>query len=121
MYDDASTESLQTLVYYVDKTTKTTLVANFIANVLISGALNYLWGMVNCLQIIAHYPMINVLMPANCQLLFTVVVKIATFDLIPVDGIMELIGRNLHTSQDAYKMPGNFEEFGYETTDPIQN
>ena len=77
--------------------------------------------MVNCLQIIAHYPLINVLMPANCQLLFTVVVKIATFDLIPVDGIMEEIKTHIKTAKDSYTMPENLQEFGYESTDPVQN
>ena len=82
--------------------------ANFVANILISGALNVLWGMVNCLQIIAHYPLINVSMPANCQLLFTIVVKIATFDLIPVDGIMDKLKGVLRTSHDDYRMGDNF-------------
>ena len=44
--------------------------------------------------------MINVLMPANCQLLFSYVVKIATFDLIPVDGIMEWIDKVVKTEND---------------------
>ena len=69
--------------------TKGSLVSNFALNIAVSGALNYLWGMVNCLQIIAHFPMINVLMPANVQMLFIIVVKIATFDILPIDGIME--------------------------------
>ena len=30
-------------------TSETSLVSNFIANIMISGALNYLWGMINCL------------------------------------------------------------------------
>ena len=89
-------------------TSKTSLVSNFIANILISGALNYLWGMINCLQIVAHFPMINVLMPANCQMLFMIVVKIATFDLIPVDGIMEGLDKLIVTKGDAYEMQHNF-------------
>ena len=72
-------------------TSQTSLASNFIANLVISGTLNYLWGMINSLQIVAHFPMINVLMPANCQVVFMIIVKIATFDIIPVDPIMEEI------------------------------
>ena len=64
--DNQATEVLQTIATLTEITGQTTLVANFIANMIISGALNFLWGMVNCLQIIAHYPLINVFMPANC-------------------------------------------------------
>ena len=60
--------------------------------------------MVNCLQIVAYFPMINVLMPANCVLLFTVIVKIVTFDMIPVDIIMDEIDEILKPSPDAYVM-----------------
>ena len=74
----------------------------------ISASLNYLWGLVNCLQIVAHLPMINVLMPANVQLLFQLVVKIATFDMLPVDGIMEWFDETIQTTSDPYAMPDNF-------------
>ena len=96
------------MVKAIDFSSQTTLVSNFIANVVISGALNYLWGMINCLQIVAHFPMINVLMPANCQLLFTIVVKVATFDMIPVDGLMDKINKFIVTDKDSYKMQNNF-------------
>ena len=57
--------------------------------------------------------MINVLMPANCQLLFTIVVKVATFDMIPVDGIMDKINQVIRTKNDEYSMQENFQAFGY--------
>ena len=51
--------------------------------------------------------MINVLMPANCQVLFMMIVKVATFDIIPVDGIMAAIDKAIPT-EDGYEMPQNF-------------
>ena len=50
----------------VDVTVKTVVISNFVFNILISGALSYLWGLINSLQIVSHFPLINVLMPANC-------------------------------------------------------
>ena len=76
---------------YADAVTSTAILSNFIINILLSGSLNLLWGMINCIQIVSHFPLINVLVPANCKFVFSIMVKIATFDVIPVDGIMESI------------------------------
>ena len=101
--------------------TSTAIISNFLINLLISGSLNLLWGMINCLQIISHFPLVNVLVPANCQLLFGIMVKIATFDVIPVDGIMEDITRWLGVEDDGYLLSKNFHDFDYNTTNPIDN
>ena len=84
-------------------------------------ALNYLWGLVHVMQIIAHFPLINVLMPANCHMLFSVFVKIVTFDLIPIDELMERVGEMYETEPEPSKMKFNFINFEYESTDPIKN
>ena len=100
---------------------QTVVISNFVLNILISGALSYLWGLINCLQIVSHFPLINVLMPANCRLLFSILIKMATFDLLPVDGIMEFIAEILTATDDSSMVEQNFNEFGFDTTDPIQN
>ena len=82
--DDQMTDILSDATVAFDTVSKTAIISNFLINLLISGPLNLLWGM-----IMTHFPLINVLMPANTQMLFSVLVKIATFDVIPVDGIME--------------------------------
>ena len=88
---------------------------------MISGALSYLWGLINCLQIVSHFPLINVHMPANCQLLYGMLIKMATFDIVPVDGIMDFIASYLTTTDDSSLIEDHFIGFGFETTDPIQN
>ena len=60
-------------------------------------------------------------MPANCQLLFSVLIKMATFDLVPVDPVMDFIAGHLSVTDDSHRVENNFKEFGFETTDPIQN
>ena len=80
---------------YFDVTAQTAMASNFLVNLLLTGALNYLWGMINCLQIIAHFSLINVMMPANCHVIFKIFAKIATFDLIPVYKIIEAINQFL--------------------------
>lgn len=45
--------------------TNASLVGNFAVNLLLSGAMNLLWGLLHALQIVAHFPLINILMPGN--------------------------------------------------------
>ena len=82
---------LESAIKVFDITTKTALVSNIVANAFISITLNYLWGAINSLQIIAHFPMLNLLMPANAQILYFAIVQIVTFEIIPVDGVMKKI------------------------------
>ena len=47
-----------------------TLIGNFLLNLLLSGAMNLLWGLLHAVQIVAHFPLINIMMPPNAQILF---------------------------------------------------
>ena len=105
----------------VETVANTALVGNFIINILISGALNFLWGMINCLQIIAYFPLINVTTPANCQIMFTIIVKIATFDMISVDGIIDWVSEYVDSTPDRKPVGSQFHEFGYEQSNPVRN
>ena len=44
-----ATELLNDAAKAFDVTTKTAIISNFVLNLFISGALNFLWGMINCL------------------------------------------------------------------------
>ena len=76
-------------------------------NVIFTGTLNYLWGLVNCLQVVAFFPLLDVLIPANAKVVFEILIKIATFDLIPVDSIIEVI-TGIFDSTDDFEVPENF-------------
>ena len=106
---------------FIDIGAKIALASNFIANFLVESALNYLWGLVHVMQIIAHFPLTDVLMPANCHMLFSVFVKIVTFDLIPVDKLMAQVGELYETEPETVNMKPNFVNFEYESTDPVKN
>lgn len=58
--------------------------------------------------------------PANCKRVFSILIKIVTFDLIPVDPIIDPIASILKTYDDI-DLPDNFTEFEYESTNPIEN
>ena len=41
------------------------MLGNFVVNLLLSGAMNMLWGLLHSMQIVAHFPLINIMMPGN--------------------------------------------------------
>ncbi|CDW88161.1 UNKNOWN [Stylonychia lemnae] len=48
-----------------------------------SASLQYLWGMINVLQIIAHLPLYNINFPDNAKLLYSLIISISQFDILP--------------------------------------
>ena len=56
-----------------------------------SVSMQLLWGMVNTLQLIIHMNMLSVLMPANVQLFFSLIVDIVNFKIVPTDKIITAI------------------------------
>ena len=60
------------------------LFANFFLAIAFGISLQELLGLINSLQIVAHLPLNNVPLPANCYFMFDILVKIVTFDLFPM-------------------------------------
>lgn len=48
--------------------------------------------MINALQIIAHLPYFNIMMPSNAAFFFNFVIDLSEFDIIPTDFIFEWLG-----------------------------
>ena len=49
---------------------KATMAGSLAINLLSSSSLSTLWGLINCLQIVAHFPLINIVQPANSRFVF---------------------------------------------------
>ena len=81
----STTESMMTATGKVDKGMQGAVIGNFVVNVLLSGSLQYLWGMINALQIVFHLPGNSVEMPANTKMIYGSLIKVTQFDLIPED------------------------------------
>ena len=80
-------------------------------NMLLNSAMQKMWIMVNGLQLIVLIPLIPIKMPANGQMIIVGLVKIACFDLVPVD----LIWPHIFDFQDSDAFNFEFETAGYET------
>ena len=51
------------------------------ANVVMSGAMSQVWGMINGAQIFIHFPIFNIEFPSISQVFVDNMVTVATFDI----------------------------------------
>lgn len=65
--------------------TQSIMIGNFVMNIILSGSLQFLWGMINTLQLIVHFPLFRLKFPANAQFMYQIIIDIANFQLIPED------------------------------------
>ena len=61
------TESFVDIVTDLTDITQTVLVGNFVVNLALAGTLTLLWGLLNILQIVSHFPLVNITMPSNAH------------------------------------------------------
>ena len=101
--------------------TSAALVGNFTINLILKSAMSVLWSLLHSMQIIAFFPLVNISMPANAFLLFKVLIKIATLDILPTEELIDGVKDGLGISSDEYVLTDDFFIFGYESTSPIDN
>ena len=58
-------DTAQAVTASIEGTAKSAVIVNFLFNFLLSGSLNQLWGMINGLQVIVHFPLLGIKFPAN--------------------------------------------------------
>ena len=64
---------------------------NLVLHPLIMMSLSMLWGMINGIQILAYYMLLNLPIPANVLLVEEILYEVATFDLIPLDFVVNFL------------------------------
>ncbi|TNV87834.1 hypothetical protein FGO68_gene14781 [Halteria grandinella] len=95
------------------------LYGNLGAQIFMSVSMQLLWGMVNTLQLIIHMNMLSVIMPANVQLFFSLIVNIVQFKIVPTDKIIStLFGIK---QEFKSKVSPEFQQTGYGTTNILKN
>jgi len=83
-----------------------------VSSVLMSGAMQQVWGLLNGLQLMVHLPLLGIILPDESQSLLDTFTEIANLDLIPnLDGIYsDTIGmpeeEEEDLSMDTYKQSG---------------
>lgn len=66
-----------------------------------SGSLQYLWGMINTLQLIVHVPLFTLWFPANAAYMYSFIITISNFNIIP-DGITEKVYSVFSSDDETY-------------------
>jgi len=83
---------------------------SYVINWLLSVSQSLIWGLINSLQIVVHFPLTSVVYPANAKLFYSYFISIAAFDFLPTDDINSY----LFSFSEEEALADNFEELGYE-------
>ena len=65
--------------------------SNMAIQILLSGSLSILWGLINALQMIVHMPFLNIIIPVNAKLVYDMLYEMATFDIIPTEAFYQYV------------------------------
>jgi hypothetical protein len=95
----------------------TLVVSNFALSSVVKAPLQFLWGMINSLQLIVHLPVFSFILPANAQLLLVKLIDVSSFNLLPMDKINKLVFN--FTETDA--LNHRFDEIGYNSMNFLEN
>ena len=85
------------------------VVGNFILNLMMSSSLNMLWSMINTQQLIVLMPCFDIQIPANVQMFFNQINKIASFDIVDLDPFINKV-LNLNETEP---FNDNFDAIGF--------
>ena len=69
------------------------LQSNLILSVIAGVSMKKLWTMISSLQIIVHYPMLKISIPANLLKTLNSIVEIVNLGLVPKKYIKEFLGK----------------------------
>ena len=105
-YVDAEVE--QVLEDSFAKAVKTVMAGNFFISLLLAGAMQYLWGMVNALQIIVLSSLFSILTPTNSGVIQTEILKATAFDFYHTENLyVKIFGfKETESFSDAFEDAG---------------
>ena len=89
-------------------------IISVIVNWVVGCSLSAVWNMVNSLQIVAHFPLLDVVFPGNIQALFTFFTSISKFDLIPFEPLVIKVFR-IDKDEGAFSPQLARMEYNYKT------
>jgi hypothetical protein len=92
---------------------------NILLGISISFAMSYLWGLINCLQMIIYVPLFNIVMPANITFVLSLLIRAATFDLPYIDDLIDYMFTPIYSVDEIEKV--GFQQLGFETKNFIMN
>ena len=99
---------------------KLMVIFNFGMSFFMAFSLNFLWSMINSLQMIVYLPLLNITFPANANTIFKILISVATFDVVPFSDEISKFMFNFKYST-ALVSQSSFESLEIETKNFIIN
>ncbi|TNV73902.1 hypothetical protein FGO68_gene10999 [Halteria grandinella] len=78
-----------------------------------------LWQLISTLQILVHYPLLNLPMQANFLMVLKGIQDISNLNIIPKDKIKVFVNNIVADTQDGIE--GSFGDMGYESSNTLHN
>ena len=97
---------------------KVALLVAFFLNLFLSGSWGYMIGMIRCLQMVLHIPLLNVIVPGNITMVFGFIIPIVMFDVMENDTYN--YGTVLEFDEKT-NVSGQVQNIGYDNNSSIQN
>jgi hypothetical protein len=92
---------------------------NLLLSIVAGVSMKKLWTMISSLQIIVHYPMLKIAMPANLLKMLNAIVDIVNLGLVPKKYIKDFISK--FANQTVGSSSETFKNSGYESDNILQN
>jgi hypothetical protein len=88
----------------------------FLINIFLSGSYAYMIGMIRCLQMVLHIPLLNVVVPGNITMVFGFIIPIVMFDVLENDTYNYATYLEFTDKTDV---PGQIQNIGYENNSSL--
>lgn len=93
--------------------------ANLVLGIFAGLSMKRLWMMISSMQIISHYPMLKVPLPANFLYFLKTIIEISNLGLIPKKYVLDFMQKTFSSAQTTFD--SNLAFMGYDSTDPLDN
>ena len=106
---------------------------SFLVNIVLASSLSLLWGLINALQLLTHFPFLNIHWPSNANSYYGALYELANLDMIPTDAIEERFDEEVgvDSDEDEDEDEDSFEasdflsdltvEAGYDSSDIVSS
>ena len=82
---------MESLSEMLETSANTSISTNIIINYIFGGSLAFMWGLINAVQIIAHFKMLYIVQPVNAEIFFSMMLNLANFNIIPEETLNEAV------------------------------
>jgi hypothetical protein len=92
---------------------------NLLLSIVAGVSMKKFWTIISSLQIIVHYPMLKIAMPANLLKMLNAIVEIVNLGLVPKKYIKDFMSK--FANQTVGSTSETFKNSGYESDNILQN